>query len=97
MAVMDIALFMLDQLRFEALNRLGWIEDYPTLHIPLVELVEKFADRFAAIQHETPALSPQHPAFKTYQETYEGDRGRFIRKLIPDMIQAFKERTQEPA
>lgn len=97
MAVMDIALFMLDQLRFEALHRLGWIEDFYTLQVPFVEMVEEFTDRFAARQHQTPALSPQHPGFTEYQEAFETDRGRFIRKLIPDMIQAYKDKTQEPA
>lgn len=97
MAVMDIALFMLDQLRFEALHRLGWIEDYHTLHVPFVEMVEEFSDRFAPHQHQTPPLSPQHPRFQEYQEAFETDRGRFIRKLIPDLIQAYKDKTQEPA
>lgn len=97
MAVMDIALFMLDQLRFEALHRLGWVEDFHTLHVPFVEMVEEFNERFAACQHQTPALSPQHPKFQEYQESFETDRGRVIRKLIPDVIQVYKDKTQEPA
>lgn len=92
MVVMDITLFLLDQLRFEALRRLGWIENYPTQRIPLLELVEEFSGRFAATKDQTPSLSPQHPRYTEYQKIFEGDRGRFIRKLIPDMIQAFKQR-----
>lgn len=92
MLVTDITLFLLDQLRFEAMRRLGWIEDSPTFHIPLLDIVQQFKSRFSAIKHETPPLAKNHRYFKEYEETFEGDRGGFVRKLIPEVIKIFQER-----
>lgn len=94
MAVMDITLFLLDQLRFEAMRRLGWIEIYPTQTVPLVDLVLEFSQRFALDRHQTPNLSPAHPRYEEYLSTFEGDRAAFIRRLIPEVLQAFDDRVQ---
>lgn len=94
MAVMDITLFFLDQLRFEAMRRLGWVDSYPTMAIPLIDLVDQFASRFVNVRHQTPALSSTHPRYEEYLATFEGDQGAFIRRLIPEMLQAFEERVQ---
>ena len=95
MQVMDIGLFLLDQLRFECMKRIGWIESYPTLHVPLVEVVERFSERFASERHQTPFLSPAHPRYEEYQKTFEGDRGAFLRRLIPEAIHEFGEMSEE--
>ena len=95
MLVMDMALFLLDQLRFEAMRRLGWITDHPTFHAPLVSLVLDFATRYSAAKNMTPSLSPSHPRFEEYEKTFVGDKGAFVRKLIPDALEGFK--NPEPA
>lgn len=92
MAIMDIALFILDQIRFECMRRLGWVETYPAFHIPLVDLVNQFSEHFSALKHQTPALSPAHPRYSEYRATFENDRGAFIRRLIPAAIEAFREK-----
>ena len=89
MLVMDVALFLLDQLRFEAMRRLGWVGDYPTFHVPLVSLVMDFSARYSAVQHSTPSLSPNHPRFEEFEKSFVGDRGAFVRKLIPEAIEGF--------
>lgn len=94
MAIMDITLFLLDQLRFEAMRRLGWIDAYPTMTTPLVDMVVQFDSRFAADRHQTPSLSPTHPRYEEYRDTFEGDRASFIRRLIPEALQAFETRVQ---
>jgi hypothetical protein len=89
MAVMDIALFILDQFRFECMRRLGWVELYPTCHTPLVDLIEQFPEGFAHLKHHTPSLAPTHPRYGEYEATFEDDRGVFIRRLIPQALEAF--------
>jgi hypothetical protein len=89
MLVMDIALFLLDQLRFEAMRRLSWLESSETSHIPLFDLIGEFSSRFAAIRHHTPELSPNHPLYAEYRNTFEGDRASFVRRLIPEALQSF--------
>ena len=90
--VTDITLFLLDQLRFESMRRLQWIDDWPTVHIPLLDLVEQFSTRYSPVRHQTPRLSTEHPRFAEYQEAFEGDRDLFIRRLIPDAIKCFEEK-----
>ena len=94
MAVMDTALFLLDQLRFEAMNRLNWVEDLPSFHIPMVDLVNDLDERYNPFKAMTPILSTTHPAYVDYAETFEPDRGRFIRKLIPEALEAFQKRVK---
>jgi len=94
MAIMDITLFLLDQLRFEAMRRLGWLEDLPASGIPLVDLVAEFPDRFSVTKHQTPPLSSNHPSYEQYEQTFEGDRSTFIRRLIPELLEIYKEKIE---
>lgn len=95
MALMDITLFFLDQLRFEAMRRLGWVEESPTSRLPLMDLVLEFPTRFSTDRHRTPNLSPAHPRYEQYQGTFEGDRAAFIRRLIPEALEVFKEKMED--
>lgn len=90
--VTDITLFLLDQLRFEAMRRLRWIDDWPTLHVPLLDLVQEFPTRFSPLRHETPPLSTEHPRFDEYRKAYEGDKALYVRRLIPEAMKCFEEK-----
>jgi hypothetical protein len=92
--VIDITLFLVDQLRFECMRRLGWVETYPADGIPLMDMVEQFAIRFQVVKNETPPLAETHPAYADFQSTFQGDRASFVRRLIPEAIQAFGERVR---
>ena len=46
MGVTDITLFLLDLIRFEAMYRLGWLDDYTFLEVPLVDLIQSFRSSF---------------------------------------------------
>jgi hypothetical protein len=94
MALMDIILFLLDQLRFEAMRRLGWVVASPTSKIRLVDLVAEFPTRFSRDKHCTPPLSPDHPQYHQYQKTFEGDRAAFIRRLIPEALEVFRKKVE---
>ena len=89
MNVTDITLFLLDLVRFEAMYRLSWLDDYPFLKVPLVDLIQTFHEEFSAARHNTPALSSAHPLYEEYVAEFEGDRHSFIRKLIPEAIKTF--------
>jgi hypothetical protein len=92
MAIMDIAIFLLDQLRFECMRRLGWINGYATMTIPMVDLISKFETGFAAAKNQTPELSPAHPRYQDYLNEFDMDRGAFLRRLIPEAIETFQQR-----
>ena len=44
MAIMDMAIFLIDQIRFECMRRLGWIESYETIDTSLVDMITDFAE-----------------------------------------------------
>lgn len=92
MAVMDIAIFLLDQLRFECMRRLGWVETYATMNMPLVDLITSYTDGHSTMGDQTPSLSPSHPRYQEYLGEYDMDRAAFLRRLIPDAIETFKQR-----
>ncbi len=95
MEVMDIVIFLLDQFRFEAMRRLGWVEDEPILHMSLVEAIEQFSSHFAADRHRTPMLSVSHPRFEEFSQAFENDRYAVVRRLIPEAIEIYEQKTGE--
>ena len=92
MESMDITLFVLDQLRFEAMRRLDWISEHSLAAVPLVEMIDAFSERYAASQHWTPPLAESHPRFAEYCAVFEGDRDVFLRRMIPELIETFRKR-----
>ena len=91
---MDISLFLLDQLRFEVMRRLDWVEPSPFCFVPLLDLVERFSTVYSGMKNQTPELLESHPRYPEYRQAFEGDRGVFVRRLIPDAIQAFQEQEE---
>ncbi|MDR3555891.1 MAG: hypothetical protein P4L55_14130 [Syntrophobacteraceae bacterium] len=89
MCVTDITLFLLDLVRFEAMFRLGWIEDYRSLKVPLLDIIEDFQDKFAESRHTAPVLATAHPLYKEYAAQFDMDRHAFIRRLIPEAMKVF--------
>ncbi|MCE5332950.1 MAG: hypothetical protein LLG06_00015 [Desulfobacteraceae bacterium] len=87
--VTDITLLLLDLLRFEAMFRLEWLEDYPLLKVPLLDLVQRFEDNAITARQVLPRLSAAHPHYPEYLAEFEGDRNIFIRKLIPEAIKVY--------
>jgi hypothetical protein len=95
--VMDIALFLLDQLRFQAMRRLSWVDDSPLFHIPIVDLILDFSGKYVSMQHWTPTMASSHPTYVDYMETFEADRGSFVRRLIPQVLEQFGSSREDPS
>ncbi len=91
MAVIDRYLLLLDQVRFECMLRLGWLESYPGQPYPLVEIVARFNRLAPGLMADTPRLSPEHPHYSRYRRLHTLDREGFIRKLIPQAIRKVQE------
>ena len=91
MEVMDLTLFLLDQLRFEVMRRLNWVEPTAFAAIPLVRLVDGFAATYAEMKNNTPRLLREHPRYPEYEEAFEADRAVFVRKLLPEALEQFEE------
>jgi hypothetical protein len=95
MEVMDVVIFLLDQFRFEAMRRLGWVGDEPIFDMSLIEAIEQYPSRFAADRHRTPSLSANHPRFNEFSQAFENDRYAVVRRLIPEAIEAYEQKTEK--
>jgi len=86
MLVVDVSIFLIDQFRFEAMYRLGWVEDFEIRHIPILELVLYFKTRYSLYQQITPDLSPSHPLYPEYLEASPLDQKGMIRRLVAILL-----------
>jgi len=90
MAVIDQYLFLLDQIRFECMRRLGWLESYPGRNTALVDMIVQFESLGPRLQAQLPVLSKGHPRYKEYLALNTFDRESFVRKLIPDLLRELR-------
>ena len=92
MAIVDIHLFLADQVRFEMLYRLGWIREFACRDIPFLEMVSGFARYKTACRHRPPELADSHPGHAEFCQLIPKDRSSYIRRLLPEALDAFKQK-----
>ncbi len=93
--VVDIHLFLMDQVRFEVMHRLGWLDGFAAAKYPLLELVMAF-DRIKPLCIGKPlCLSPRHPGYAAFSSMVLGDREAFIRRLLPEAMESFQHRLEK--
>jgi hypothetical protein len=94
MEILDVTLFLLDQIRFECMTRLGWIEPLETRQIPLAEILSRPVERLKELK-QTPKLRQDNPSFHRFQALPLLEKETFIRKQIPQALEIFRRRIQE--
>ena len=92
MQVVDLHLFLADQVRFEMMRRLGWIKEFEGLKYSILELVQKFDSATEACRINPPVLSTTNPDFAEYSRLTFGDKQVFIRRMLSQALDAFKKR-----
>jgi len=93
--VVDIHLFFSDQVRFELMHRLGWLQTFPAQDSTLLDMVQK-CDALKAVSKETPpVLAESHPEYNDYQNLTRGDQEVLIRRLLQEALDVFKKRLDE--
>jgi hypothetical protein len=92
MRVVDIHLFLADQVRFEVMRRLKWLVHLPCEKHNLVEMVQDFDKIKPSCKASPPELSASHPDNNSYRQLANGDKEVFIRRMLRDAIEAFKDR-----
>ncbi len=88
--ILDIHLFISDQIRFEMMHRLGWLERFIGNRAPLFEMVTAFTRINQICQAQPPALAKDHGAYKAYTELFERDQQVFIRRMMVSALEEFK-------
>ena len=90
--VVDIHLFLADQVRFEMMRRLDWLGALVLQDRPIAGMVRSFdRDRTLSRQHP-PRLSASHPDYEAYHKLHERDRESHVRRLLPAALDAFGRR-----
>jgi hypothetical protein len=92
MRVVDIHLFLADQVRFEIMRRLKWLVHLPCKTHNLVQLVQDFDKMKPACKATPPELAVSHPDYDAYRKLAHGDKEVFIRRMLQDALETFKNR-----
>ena len=92
MRVVDIHLFLADQVRFEVMRRLKWLVKLPCEKCNLIKMVQDIDKIKPESKENPPELSASHPDNVSYQQLAVGDKEVFIRRMLRDAIEAFKDR-----
>ncbi len=87
--IIDISLFVSDQIRFEIMMRLGWLEQFLGNQYPLYQMVTGFERIKSQCNAHSPTLSKSHDGHETYAGLIERDQQVFIRRLFPAALTAF--------
>jgi len=88
--VVDMHLFLADQVRFEIMVRLGWLTGFIARQLPLYRIVRDYEQIKMACRRQQPSLLDDHPLYDQYKDLFELDKQIFIRKLIPSALDAYK-------
>jgi hypothetical protein len=90
MRVVDIHLFLADQVRFEMMHRLGWIKGFCTQKYALLEMVKAFESIRSECAVMPPKLSPDNPDHEAYGQLTTGDKHAFVRRKLRQALEAFQ-------
>ena len=88
--MVDIHLFLADQVRFEMMRRLGWLACFVTGQHPIFDMVRRFDQIREVFQQEPPLLTETHSGYAEYKSLVPRDQQVFIRRLFPTALEAFK-------
>lgn len=88
--VLDIYLFLADQIRFEMMYRLGWLRQFVGNQFSLFDMVRKFEHIKRACQQDPPQLAKDHPGYSEYRDLIDRDKQVFIRRMLASALQTFK-------
>jgi len=90
-SILDVYLFLSDQIRFEIMFRLGWLECFSGNQYTIFEMVTSYERVKTICMAQPPSLAKTHPDFEEYVTLFERDQQVFIRRMLTSALQAFKQ------
>ena len=87
--VMDVHLFLADQVRFELMRRLGWVTSFPGENYTHLQMVQAFETIKAEARQKPVTLSKSHPEYNAYDKLTSTDKQVFIRRKIIKALEDF--------
>jgi hypothetical protein len=91
--LLDCYFVTMDQIRFECMRRLGWVEQpVPGGEIPIIKQVLRGLKASNPFAFKCPKMTPRHPGIQKVRGEDDLDYGRFLRMHIPDAVEEFRKR-----
>ena len=90
MRVVDLHLFLADQVRFEMMRRLKWITGFEGVKYSILEMIQAFYKVKENSRVNPPELSASNSDYDEYQRLTTGDKEVFIRRMLQEALEAFK-------
>jgi hypothetical protein len=92
MRVVDIHLFLADQMRFEMMRRLQWLEALPCQNSTMISMVQTYEQMRKRFKDNPPGLAPSHPGHEAYQKLAIRDKEVFIRQMLREALEEFEKK-----
>jgi hypothetical protein len=87
--LLDVYFILIDQVRFDCMRRLGWINEIPLADKSIIGLIREYQKGVLTPLAETPELTPNHPGYPEYALLNEIEKRTFIRRTIPEAVKQF--------
>jgi hypothetical protein len=94
MRVVDIHLFLAEQMRFEMMRRLKWLAALPCQESSIIAMVQTYEQMRTKCRDNPPGLAPSHPASEAYRQLATRDKEVFIRQLLREALEEFQNRIE---
>jgi hypothetical protein len=88
--LLDIYFILIDQVRFECMRRLDWVQEIPLGNQSIIAVIREYGPGVNLALVDPPKLARQHPTYPDYSQLSEIEQRIFIRKLIPEAVDQFK-------
>ena len=95
MRVVDIHLFLADQMRFEMMRRLKWLVALPCQQFSIIVMVQTYEQMRTRCKDNPPGLAPSHPGYVAYQKLATSDKEVFIRQMLRQALEEFQNRLKK--
>ncbi len=90
--VVDLHLFLADQVRYELMRRLGWVDRFAGQTLSLMELIERIDQLKLQSRQDPPQLTETHPDHSHFLELDALDKESFVRRLLPRALEEFRKK-----
>jgi len=90
MLVVDLHLFLADQVRFEMMRRLKWITGFEGTKYSILEMVQEFNRVKENCRENPPKLEGSNSGYAEYHQLTTGDKEVFIRRMLQEALDAFE-------
>ena len=93
-AALDAFLFLADQVRFDLMRRLGWVEGVASESYSLLEMAAQPLEIQASFLPQVPRLTTAYHRFSDVEARLAYEPGAVVRSLIPEALLVFRMRRQ---